>query len=401
MAANSRAGVVPVIAALGFALAGCASSGPQFGDTHHARYHRGQPSYRAEPYQVKGVWYTPRVDYGYDETGTASWYGPGFDQQATADGEIYDMNQVSAAHKTLPLPSVVAVTNLQNGRELRLRVNDRGPFVDGRLIDVSRRAAQLLGFEGSGTAPVRVKILQDESIQVAEAARRGEFGTVGLADAAPVARTEPVAAARAQPLPVTQVASAGPASLRASEIIGAPGPVASPPPQSPPAATPPEPAPVASPPPAVTSPEPVPAHPAEFAAASRHYWPSLIAQAHAETPHLLIAPAHAETVHSPVAPAHAETWHLLAARSSVPTPVPAKNSGRIFVQAGAFAVPENALRVRARIAALGSVEILSPTAHGSGLYRVRLGPVASAAAATQLLSKVVGSGYPDARVINE
>jgi peptidoglycan lytic transglycosylase len=388
MAANSRAGVVPVIAALGFALAGCSSSGPQFSDNHHARYHRGQPSYRAEPYQVKGAWYTPKVDYGYDETGTASWYGPGFDQQATADGEIYDMNQLSAAHKTLPLPSVVAVTNLGNGRELRLRVNDRGPFVDGRLIDVSRRAAQLLGFEGSGTAPVRVKIIKDESIRVAEAAMRGEFGAVGLADAAPSARTGLVAAARAQPRPVTQVAAAGPASLRATEIIGEPLPVAPAPPQSLPAAALPEPAPVASPRPAATLPERIPAPPAEFAVSSRRYWPSLIAQ------------AHAETQHSPIAQAQAETWHVLVARSSVPTAA-AKNSGRIFVQAGAFAVPENAQRVRARIAALGSVEILSPTARGTGLYRVRLGPVASEAAAARLLGKVIGSGYPDARVISD
>ena len=155
MGAGSRAHTLPLagIVALGLVLAGCASSGPQLGE-HHARHRVGHPSYRVEPYQVKGVWYTPRVDYNYDETGTASWYGPGFDRQPTADGEIYDMNQVSAAHKTLPLPSIVEVTNLQNGRALRVRVNDRGPFVDGRLIDMSRRSAQLLGFEGSGTAPV-------------------------------------------------------------------------------------------------------------------------------------------------------------------------------------------------------------------------------------------------------
>src|SRR6202790_4107718 len=165
MAANSRPGVMPVIVALGFVLAGCASPELQVSANHHARYQRGQPSYRAEPYQVKGVWYTPKVDYGYDETGTASWYGPGFDRQPTADGEIYDMNQLSAAHKTLPLPSVVEVTNLQNGRAMRLRVNDRGPFVGDRLIDVSRRAAQLLGFESIGTAPVRVRVVKEESIR--------------------------------------------------------------------------------------------------------------------------------------------------------------------------------------------------------------------------------------------
>jgi len=103
---------VPVIAALGFALAGCASSGPQFSDNHHARYHRGQPSYRAEPYQVKGVWYTPKVDYGYDETGTASWYGPGFNGRPTATGEIYNQDQMTAASSIFPLGSRAIVTDL-------------------------------------------------------------------------------------------------------------------------------------------------------------------------------------------------------------------------------------------------------------------------------------------------
>src|SRR5579862_3089362 len=174
MGGDARVRNLPVVVALGVILAGCASSGPQFAGNHHGHHTPGQPIYRIEPYQVKGVWYTPRVDYSYDETGTASWYGPGFDQQLTADNEVYDMNQLSAAHKTLPLPSVVQVTNLQNGRSLRLRVNDRGPFVDGRIIDLSRRAAQLLGFESSGTAPVRVRIMKEESIEVAEAEMHGK-----------------------------------------------------------------------------------------------------------------------------------------------------------------------------------------------------------------------------------
>src|SRR6266446_4284836 len=181
MGGYSHVRILPVIVALGLALAGCASSGSHFAGNRHARHPAGQPVYRIEPYQVKGVWYTPRADYSYDETGLASWYGPGFDQQLTADNEIYDMNQLSAAHKTLPLPSVVQVTNLQNGRTLRLRVNDRGPYVERRIIDLSRRAAQLLGFEMAGTTPVRVRILKDESIQVAEAAMRGQAGRVQLA----------------------------------------------------------------------------------------------------------------------------------------------------------------------------------------------------------------------------
>ena len=322
------------VVALGLILAGCAS-GPRVGENHSARHLRGQPIYRVEPYQVKGMWYYPKADYNYDETGTASWYGPGFDQHTTADNEIYDMNQLSAAHKTLPLPSVVQVTNLQNGRSLRLRVNDRGPFVDGRIIDLSRRAAQLLGFETVGTAPVRVRIVKDESIQVAAAAMHGELGNVTLASAA---APEPVPAPRTAPTPSSAV---GPASLRAAEIIGAP-PIAAP------------------------APEPV--TPVQTAAAPHHYWPNLIAT------------AHAETLHAPLAPA--------------------SSSSRLFVQAGAFAVPANAQRVRARIATLGRVEIVQSRG-GVGLYRVRVGPIANEAAATRLLRKVVDSGYPGARVVTE
>lgn len=122
------------------------------------------PGYKVgKPYQVGGVWYYPHEDFDYDETGIASWYGPDFHGKMTANGETFDENAVSAAHKTLPLPSVVRVTNLENGRSLVVRVNDRGPFVNGRVIDLSRRAAQLLGYEGSGTARVRVQIMAEES----------------------------------------------------------------------------------------------------------------------------------------------------------------------------------------------------------------------------------------------
>jgi rare lipoprotein A len=115
------------------------------------------------PYQIEGVWYSPAIDYAYQETGIASWYGSKFHGRPTANGEIYDMNDLTAAHRTLPLPSFVRVTNLENGRTMTLRVNDRGPFAHGRILDASRRAAQLLGFERQGTARVRVTILADES----------------------------------------------------------------------------------------------------------------------------------------------------------------------------------------------------------------------------------------------
>ena len=111
------------------------------------------------PYQIEGVWYYPNYDPHYDRTGIASWYGPKFHGRPTANGERFDMNEVSAAHPTLPLPSRVRVTNIENGRQLVVRVNDRGPFIGDRLIDLSRRAAQLLGFHRKGLARVRVEYL--------------------------------------------------------------------------------------------------------------------------------------------------------------------------------------------------------------------------------------------------
>ncbi|MEQ8195795.1 MAG: septal ring lytic transglycosylase RlpA family protein [Rhodospirillales bacterium] len=119
------------------------------------------------PYKIKSVWYYPQVDYDYRETGIASWYGPKFHGRATANGEVYDMNTLTAAHRTLPMPSFVRVTNLENGRSLILRVNDRGPFAHNRIIDVSRRGAQLLGFQQKGTARVRVEIMANESRAIA------------------------------------------------------------------------------------------------------------------------------------------------------------------------------------------------------------------------------------------
>ena len=111
------------------------------------------------PYKVAGVWYYPKEEPAYDEVGLASWYGKDFHGKKTANGEIYNMNSLTAAHKTLPLPTFVKVTNLSNGRTIVLRINDRGPFVSGRIIDISRRGAQLLGFDKKGVTRVRVQAL--------------------------------------------------------------------------------------------------------------------------------------------------------------------------------------------------------------------------------------------------
>lgn len=112
-----------------------------------------------KPYQIDNVWYYPHEQPDYDETGIASWYGPTFYGKYTADGEIYNGDKLTAAHRTLPMPVNVRVTNLENGKSIVVRVNDRGPYSRGRIIDLSRRAAELLGMIQAGTARVRVTYL--------------------------------------------------------------------------------------------------------------------------------------------------------------------------------------------------------------------------------------------------
>jgi rare lipoprotein A len=134
------------------------------------------------PYQAMGKWYTPTENYSYDETGIASWYGDQFHGKRTANGETFNKNALTAAHPTLQLPSLVRVTNLDNGRSAVLRVNDRGPFSRSRLIDVSHRASDVLGFTAQGTAKVRVQVLDRESRILAEAAKKGYPEKIQMAD---------------------------------------------------------------------------------------------------------------------------------------------------------------------------------------------------------------------------
>jgi rare lipoprotein A len=213
-------------AALALGACSTATRGPGSAAAPHAIYKIG------DPYQINGTWYYPAEDWSYDETGLASWYGEDFHGKFTANGEIFDLNQITAAHRTLPMPSIVQVTNLENGRSIQVRVNDRGPYARGRILDLSRRSAQLLGFEGKGTAKVRVKILVPETIQVASLA--GRAGTepalaAGVPKAAPV---DKVAAEPLAPPPGVAVASNQPTPMPPMpspprQVITAPPPVPS------------------------------------------------------------------------------------------------------------------------------------------------------------------------------
>ncbi len=159
------------VAAVGLVLANCSGSGsfgsldPRYGVSSSARVvapgepiPKGGGNYRiGAPYSIGGRLYTPEENPNYRAEGVASWYGEDFHGRLTANGEVFDMHSVSAAHPTMPLPSYARVTNLSNHKSVIVRVNDRGPYSGDRLIDVSVRAANLLGFYGSGLAPVRVE----------------------------------------------------------------------------------------------------------------------------------------------------------------------------------------------------------------------------------------------------
>ncbi|MFC5586102.1 septal ring lytic transglycosylase RlpA family protein [Nitratireductor kimnyeongensis] len=126
--------------------------------TKSSNLRRGGGRYQVgKPYQIKGRWYHPKEDPDYEKVGAASWYGDAFHGRLTANGEIYDMTHLTAAHPTMPLPSYARVTNMNNGSSVLVRVNDRGPFAHNRIIDLSKRAAQLLDYQSAGVAQVKVE----------------------------------------------------------------------------------------------------------------------------------------------------------------------------------------------------------------------------------------------------
>jgi rare lipoprotein A len=310
------------------------------------------------PYQIGGVWYYPKEDYEYKETGIASWYGTDFHGKATANGESYDMNDLTAAHRTLPLPSIVRVTNLDNGRSMTLRVNDRGPFARNRIIDVSRRGAQLLGFERQGTAKVRVEVMAAESEQLAQVYRGST--TLGQALARTPSLPDPSA-------PMTVVAAMPPPAVTApppapgadGTMLGAP--ILAPPPVASASAATIEQVPLAPPPglgaprpTAVAAPRPMPAPP-----------PALVAAVDAPQPGIVTV--------EPV------------------------RSTQIYVQAGAFSQRANADRVRQSIGG----RVTTVQVSGAPVHRVRVGPLRSVEEADQALSRVAQSGFPEARIIVE
>ncbi|MGP1394269.1 MAG: septal ring lytic transglycosylase RlpA family protein [Inquilinaceae bacterium] len=310
------------------------------------------------PYRINDKLYVPREDYAYDQTGIASWYGPGFHGKRTANGERFDESALTAAHPTLQMPSLVRVTNLENGRSVVLRVNDRGPFAHNRLIDVSKRAAELLGFRGQGTARVRVEVLPEESRQLAELARNGRPGNL----TAPPAFEAPASPEEGPAVVAAAVPEVAPARTVALPRSGAPAPAAQP--------------------------------------AAR---PGVV-QAAATTDGVVVPtadPTAASTLPGQRG-ASADRPALELAPSS--TPIVSQTAvapTALFVQAGAFSIYDNAERLRGRLAELAPVVISPATIKGTEYYRVRLGPLTSVEEADRVLASVIDTGETGAHIIVE
>ena len=172
-----------------------------------------------KPYTIMGKRYTPKHQPKYNKVGTASWYGPKFHGKLTANGETYDMNGITAAHKTLPLNSMVMVTNVETGKSMKVRVNDRGPFVGDRIIDLSRAVAEQLGLFNSGLGKVRVQYAGPAD--------------PNATDSKPVALPKAIESPRIKPAPAPEIVAEAPKYRPLRDLgrglgIPAPAPVAQP-----------------------------------------------------------------------------------------------------------------------------------------------------------------------------
>jgi rare lipoprotein A len=225
------AGRVTIIVMAALTLANCKTTGtggtdPKYGVTPSPRKYsdgeeipKGNGRYHVgKPYVIAGVTYYPEENPTYRASGIASWYGDAFHGRLTSNGEIFDMRSITAAHPTLPLPSYVRVTNLTNGRSLVVRVNDRGPFHANRVIDVSVRAADLLGFKHKGTERVRVEYVGRAKVEGSDdqqlAATLRENGPAPAPNQVRIAHQRPLIQQQEVPLVAkrqpTQIATAGP-----------------------------------------------------------------------------------------------------------------------------------------------------------------------------------------------
>lgn len=305
-----------------------------------------------QPYQINGVWYKPREEASYDKVGVASWYGEMFHGRRTANGEIYDMERLSAASPTLPLPVYAKVTNLANGRSLIVRVNDRGPYHSNRVMDVSRRSAELLGFREKGTTRVRVQYLRPAPLDGDDSLERRY--AANMPDSRIAARTE---FGVKDPVAVGSLDDGGDSGLSA--------------------------------PPPRMQPQRRPVREGDMLVSENEQMVPLAeeeARQAQEPPVRVVKPRPARR--PPIAMA-------VAAQ-----PIPAQASaGGILIQAGSFKSRDNADRAKSLLGSIGDVEVAPVDSGGGTMFRVRLGPFADRGQAAAALARVNEAGYAGARIV--
>ncbi len=354
------------VALAGLILAACSTSAPPgqngkeyfsqkvYGKASPRRVAAGKPVPKGggrytvgRPYRVAGKTYIPSDNPRYSAIGLASWYGAAFHGRQTANGEIYDMNDLTAAHPTLPLPSYVRVTNLANGRSVVVRVNDRGPFARGRIIDVSKTAAGMLGFERRGTARVKVDYVgranldgHDRNMLMASYSQGGKRSSNGLFNA-PSRGSFQIAAAA----PVPRLRSSHAAGLALRPVTATGNPLVL-----------------------------VPAFALRPLAQPDLLAPVILSGGYVTS----FAPV------NPVGAAHRAAGNLAAGGA----PRVAFRSATI-IQLGAFADPANASRTAVAFRCFGSVETIDKARNGTSLKIVRLiiNPRISAAAVIAAAAK--------------
>ena len=326
-----------------------------------------------KPYQINGRWFHPREDSRYDKVGVASWYGELFHGRYTANGEIYDMNALTAAHPTLPLPTYARVTNLGNGRSLVVRVNDRGPYAHDRIIDMSKRSAELLGFKRNGTTQVRVRYLAraplsgDDTYERQMLASQRWARTAGLtgpprSSAAP--DWKPLAAEEGAETNI-KVAAAPSRNIAA------------------------EPAPSNLP--------PGPAKQAKEAATRPESLAALTPPEPAGAPMNSIQEPAVEA--DPIITASIPKPAIGAMQKTANRGDLSPKKKKLYVQTGAFRLLSNAERLRTKLSALGRTEISQTTVAGSTYHRVRLGPFDAEDLADATLKDVVRAGASGASIV--
>ncbi len=352
-AVSQLSGWGPCLSIIGslFLLSACGTGGPD------APFVPPQGYYKVgKPYDgVDGRTYVPQEVGSYEATGMASWYGPGFHGKRTANGEPFDTNAMTAAHRTLPLPSVIKVTNVETGKTAILKVNDRGPFNKDRLIDMSKNAAQQLGIFGPGTGRVHVEYLPVESAYAAGAAKDGRIMNVD----------EAVQLAQGRRDNQTQLANAAPtANTAEAPIVIASTPLGSVQTET-----------IASTTTAITAtdlpPVTIPAEP--------------------------VQPGHVELAAYTPPPTPLATTHTVTTTTTSFVPPPAGRG--YFVQAGSFANPGNAEHLRQQLQSVGKSEIDTVQLNGKTLYRVRLGPLPDVSQANAVADKLGSFGVTAPKVI--